>query len=91
MTQAKRLILTAYAGALATRFRSRAMSLARLVVAVAVLLAGFASLAPASACGYSSDTEIGSNDCTGGATDDDQAAMNDIRAAIAAQRAENQE
>ncbi len=55
-----------------------------------MLFAGLAASAPAAACGYSSGTEVGSDNCTGGATAGDRAAIDDIRAAMAAQRAMSQ-
>jgi hypothetical protein len=67
------------------------MTRPRILTIAAFLIAGLAVSAPASACGYGSGAEIGSNSCTGGATSGDRAAMNDIRAAMAAQRAMSQQ
>ncbi len=66
------------------------MTLTRIFTVAALICAGLAVPAPASACGYSSGAQGGSDNCTGGATAGDRAAMNDIRAAMAAQRAMRQ-
>jgi hypothetical protein len=56
------------------------------ILAAALLIAGIAASHPAAACGYGSGAEIGSNDCTGGATARDRAAMTEIRAGFAGLR-----
>ncbi|TPK72052.1 hypothetical protein FKO01_07155 [Mesorhizobium sp. B2-3-3] len=59
------------------------MTLARIFTVAALLFPSLAASAPASACGCSSGAEVGSDNCNGGATAGDRAAM-------AAQRAMNQ-
>lgn len=66
------------------------MTLLRMTALLAVLLASFGAPVSASACGYSSGAEIGSDNCTGGATAGDRDSMDDIRAGFAAQRAMRQ-